>query len=94
VGSARDTSLDVAGQTRQTLEQIERSLDALGTGKTRLLSAQVFLTDMGRKAEMDAVWNEWIGPDPGHWPQRACLGTALTGDLLVEITVVAAGSEP
>jgi enamine deaminase RidA (YjgF/YER057c/UK114 family) len=51
----------------------------------------VFLTDMGRKAEMDLVWNEWLGPNPEHWPQRACLGTALTGDLLVEITVVAAG---
>jgi enamine deaminase RidA (YjgF/YER057c/UK114 family) len=93
VGSARDTTLDVAGQTRQTLEQIERSLAALGTDKTRLLSAQVFLTDMRRKAEMDAVWNEWIGPNPDHWPQRACLGTALTGELLVEITVVAAGRQ-
>lgn len=93
VGSARDTSQDLKGQTRQTLESIEESLRALGSDKTRLLSAQVFITNMSRKAEMDAAWNEWIGPDPRHWPQRACLGTALTGDLLVEVTVVAAAGE-
>lgn len=90
VGSAKNTHLDLADQTRETLDVIEQSLLALGSDKTRLLSAQVFLTDMSRKAEMDEVWNAWVGPNPDHWPQRACLGTALTGDLLVEVTVVAA----
>jgi enamine deaminase RidA (YjgF/YER057c/UK114 family) len=90
VGSARNTRLDLKDQTRETLQVIEQSLMALGSDKTRLLSAQVFLTDMNRKAEMDEVWNAWIGPNPEHWPQRACLGTALTGDLLVEVTVIAA----
>ena len=68
VGSARDTRLDLKGQTRETLENIEKSLRALGSDKTRLLSAQVFITDMSRKAEMDEAWNEWVGPNPEHWP--------------------------
>ena len=93
VGSARNTRLDLKDQTREALQVVEQSLLALGSDKTRLLSAQVFLTDMTRKAEMDEVWNAWIGPNPEHWPQRACLGTALTGDLLVEITVIAAARD-
>jgi enamine deaminase RidA (YjgF/YER057c/UK114 family) len=90
VGTARRAGLDLPDQTREALHAIEQSLNELGSDKTRLLSAQVFLTDMSRKAEMDAVWNQWIGPNPDHWPQRACVGAPLTGDLLVEITVVAA----
>jgi enamine deaminase RidA (YjgF/YER057c/UK114 family) len=91
VGSAqRTTHLGLPEQLRETLEVLDRSLAALGSDKTRLLSAQVFLTDMAHKPAMDELWNEWLGPNPEHWPQRACLGTALTGTLLVEITVIAA----
>jgi len=39
------------------------------------------------KAEMDAVWCEWI-PDDG-WPCRACVGTSLAPGDLVEIKVTA-----
>ena len=47
VGTAQDTSLDLKGQTRQTLENIEKSLRALGSDKTRLLSAQPDVTVVG-----------------------------------------------
>ena len=87
VATAADTALDVAGQTEQTLAAIDRNLANCGTDRTRILSATVYLADIARKAEMDAVWNAWIGPD--NWPQRACVGAALHGDTVVEITVVA-----
>ena len=90
VGAAGQPGLGFADQMRATLAVLDNSLAALGTDKTRLLTAQVFLTDMANKTAMDEMWNAWLGPNPDHWPQRACLGTALTGDLLVEITVVAA----
>src|SRR5262245_19060628 len=68
-------SLSLPEQTRQVLARIDQNLSDAGSDKTRLLSATVYLTDISRKAEMDEVWNEWIGPD--HWPQRACVQVAL-----------------
>ncbi len=88
VATAADTTQDVAGQTEQTLAAIDRNLAECGTDKTRILSATVYLVDITRKAEMDAVWNAWIGP--GNWPQRACIGVELAGDDLVEIVITAA----
>jgi hypothetical protein len=44
---------------------------------------------MSTKAEMDEVWCEWIG-DAENWPQRACVGADLAGNVLVEIVTVAA----
>ena len=40
------------------------------------------------KAEMDAVWCDWM-PDDG-WPCRACVGTDLAPGDLVEIKLTAA----
>lgn len=44
---------------------------------------------MPDKPKMDKVWCEWLGENPEHWPQRACLGVALEGDVLIEVTVTA-----
>ena len=89
VATAGDDRLDITGQTRQTLAAIDQNLAEMGSDKTRIVSAQVFLVDMSEKAAMDAVWCDWIGPDPANWPQRACVGTALAGATRVEITVTA-----
>ncbi len=80
-------SPSVAEQTRQVLARIEENLREAGSDKTRLLSATVYLTDIARKAEMDEVWNEWIGSE--QWPQRACVQVGLSPGVLVEITVIA-----
>ena len=91
VATCPDKSVkDVEGQTRATLAAIDRHLAALGSGKDRLINATVYVTDIARKAEMDKAWNEWIGPDPANWPQRACIGVALAPGDLVEIVVIAA----
>jgi enamine deaminase RidA (YjgF/YER057c/UK114 family) len=90
VATSDDESGDVQAQARRCLELLDESLAAAGTDKTRLVSAQVFLADMSTKAAFDAVWNPWIGSDPAHWPQRACVGAALAGRCLVEIILLAA----
>lgn len=92
VSNARDSALDFPGQMTQALALLDVSLVAMGTDKTRLLSVQVFLADLGDKPAMDAAWRAWLGPDPAHWPQRACLGVALSDGLLVEIVAVAAAA--
>lgn len=78
----------VTEQTRAALEQIDANLNEVGTDKHRIVEAVVYLTDMSRKAEMDAVWCEWIPGD--GWPCRACIGTDLAPGDLVEIKVTAA----
>jgi len=77
----------VAEQTRAALETIEANLKEAGSDKHRIVEALVYLADMATKAEMDAVWCDWI-PDDG-WPCRACVGTDLAPGNLVEIKVTA-----
>lgn len=89
VATSSDTALDIVGQTRLTLDTIARNLEELGSDKTRIASAQVFIANMVDKPKMDEVWCEWLGDNPEHWPQRACLGVDLEGDVLIEVTVTA-----
>jgi enamine deaminase RidA (YjgF/YER057c/UK114 family) len=77
----------IAEQTKATLTTIAANLVEAGTDKHHIVEALVYLTDMSKKAEMDAVWCDWI-PD-GAWPCRACVGTDLAPGDLVEIKVTA-----
>lgn len=85
VATAKGTT--VTEQTRAALAQIEANLEEAGTDKHHIVEALVYLTDMSNKAEMDAVWCDWI-PDDG-WPCRACVGTDLAPGNRVEIKVTA-----
>jgi enamine deaminase RidA (YjgF/YER057c/UK114 family) len=87
VATAGGQGSTVAEQTRATLAQLETNLLEAGSGKERTVEAVVYLTDMNAKAEMDAVWCDWI--PAGGWPNRACVGTALAPGDLVEIKVTA-----
>lgn len=89
VATDQSSAEGVAEQTRRTLAALDKNLNDAGSSKNHILQATVYLTDMTAKADMDAVWCDWIG-DQTNWPQRACVGTALAGDTLVEITVTAA----
>lgn len=88
-GQVGEPSGDVSEQTRQVLAKIDRLLTEAGTDKTRILSATIWLKDMGDFAKMNAVWDGWV--PAGHTPARATGESALaTPDYLVEIIVVAA----
>jgi enamine deaminase RidA (YjgF/YER057c/UK114 family) len=87
---ADDMSAGLEGQTKQILAKFDEYLRTAGTDKTRLLSATIFLTDLSRKAEMDAAWKRWLSPE--SFPARATVGVADLGeDTLVEIMITAAG---
>ncbi|MDX1430863.1 MAG: RidA family protein [Gammaproteobacteria bacterium] len=88
VATAAEAGASVTAQTRRTLEKIDANLADAGSDRARILSATVYLTDIAAKAEMDAVWCEWIGGED-NWPQRACVQAALAPGTLVEITVIA-----
>ncbi|OMH36155.1 Rid family hydrolase [Motiliproteus sp. MSK22-1] len=89
VATSSDTRLDMSGQVKDTLDTIEKNLIELGSGKNRIISAQVYIARMADKPIMDNIWKSWIGDYPEDWPQRACLGVNLEGDTLIEVTVMA-----
>lgn len=68
-------SASLQEQTRQVLARIEQNLRDAGSGKTRLLSATVFLADIAKKAELDEVWNAWIEPEQGPSGPACRLGS-------------------
>ncbi|PVE25699.1 hypothetical protein DC522_05125 [Microvirga sp. KLBC 81] len=79
----------VTGQTRDVLAQIEQSLTEIGSDKTKLLQATIWLTDMASYDEMNAVWDAWV--TPGHTPARACVQARLADPgYALEIQVIAA----
>ncbi|MGB5082164.1 MAG: RidA family protein [Burkholderiales bacterium] len=86
---ADDLSLDVGGQTRQVLKKIDALLAASGTSKAKLLCANVWLTDIRNRDEMNAAWTAWA--DPANLPARATVEAKLADPrMLVEIMVVCA----
>jgi len=89
VATAESTEACIEIQTITTLEKIERNLIELGSNKNKIISAQVYLANISDKAVMDKLWCEWLGSNPEHWPQRACLGVNLEGSILIEVSVTA-----
>ena len=86
---ADDTSQATAGQTKQVLAKIDALLKAAGTDKSKLLSANVWLPDIGNFAEMNSAWDAWVSP--GNTPARATVEARLANPkYLVEIMVTAA----
>jgi enamine deaminase RidA (YjgF/YER057c/UK114 family) len=86
---AADPSLDVPGQTRQILDAIDVLLAEAGTDKTRVLSATIYLADIGAFAQMNSVWDSWV--PKGHTPARATVEARLAAPAYkVEIQLVAA----
>ena len=84
-----DTSKDVTGQTEEVLAKIEKLLKQVGTDKSRLISAQIFLRDMADFAGMNAAWERWVAP--GCTPARATIEAKLANaDYRVEIMAIAA----
>jgi enamine deaminase RidA (YjgF/YER057c/UK114 family) len=88
VAVSPDKTPSVYDQTRLALAAIDRSLAEAGSDKSRILTATVFLVDMGRKSEVNRAWDEWVARDAA--PMRACIGATLEGEDLVEIVVQAA----
>ncbi len=86
---AEDTAQDIAGQTREVLGHVDRLLAEVGSDKSRILSAQIYIASMADFPGMNAVWDEWVVP--GHTPPRATVEAKLANPAcLVEVVIVAA----
>lgn len=84
-----NTAADAQGQTTDVLAQIDAVLAEIGTDKTKLVDATVYLADMADYAAMNAAWDVWVAP--GSAPARATVQALLAKpEWKVEIKVVAA----
>ncbi len=80
---------DIRGQTEDVLQQVEHWLVQAGSDKSRILQAQIFLTDIGEIGVMNEVWDAWVVP--GTAPPRATVQAALANPTYrIEIVVTAA----
>lgn len=86
---ADDASADIQGQTAQILATIDALLARVGSDKSRILMAQIFLADLADFAGMNKVWDAWVVP--GQTPPRATVQAALAKpEWKIEMVVTAA----
>jgi 2-iminobutanoate/2-iminopropanoate deaminase len=78
---------DIAGQTRQTLENIKTCLQAAGTSVENVLKTTCYLADLSEKQAFDDVYVRFFSVNP---PARACFAVAALGPgVKVEIETIA-----
>ncbi len=84
-----DTACDMESQIAQILQQAEVTLGAIGSDKSRILSATIYITHQDNVAVLNSVWTDWL--PAGCAPSRACVKVELLDPaMLVEIAFVAA----
>ena len=80
---------DIRGQTEDVLAQVEQRLIEAGSDKSRILRAQIYLSDIGEIGAMNEVWDAWVVP--GSTPPRATVQAPLADPgWHIEIVVTAA----
>jgi enamine deaminase RidA (YjgF/YER057c/UK114 family) len=86
---AEKTGADITGQMLEVLGHVDRLLAEAGSDKTRILSCQIYISDMAHFAAMNQVWDAWVAP--GNSPPRATVQARLANPAcLVEVVVTAA----
>jgi enamine deaminase RidA (YjgF/YER057c/UK114 family) len=76
-GVTPDPVGDIKTQTQQVLDRIDHLLQTTGSHKSKLLTAQVWLSDMRMFEDHNAVWNKWV--DPVNAPVRSCTRPISSG---------------
>lgn len=85
----KNAGASVEEQTKEILESIEELLEEVGSGKDKMLFANVWLSDIKDVEVFNSLWDEWV-PE-GQAPARACVEARLVSDgFNVEVSVIAA----
>ena len=86
-----ETPDDIQGQTRQTLLNLKRVLEAGGSSLENVIKVNIFLVDVNDRPALNEVYQEFFPKNP---PGRTCFGGAqFGGNVLVEIECVAVVNE-
>ena len=84
-----ESGTDIATQAQAVFAQAERTLALVGSDKSRLLMATIYLKHMSARAAFNAAWQAWL-PE-GCAPARVCVSAEMASpDYLVEIAFTAA----
>ncbi|KAB8313535.1 RidA family protein [Erwinia endophytica] len=80
---------DAQAQTANALAVIDRTLTQLGSDKSRILDATIFLVNKEDFPAMNRAWDAWVSP--GNAPVRCTVQAGLMNPKYrVEIKIVAA----
>ncbi|WP_241578630.1 RidA family protein [Rosenbergiella nectarea] len=80
---------DAFAQTENALAVIDRILARVGSDKSKILDATIFLTDHADFAVMNQAWDAWVSP--GNAPVRCTVLAGLVDPRYkVEIKIIAA----
>ncbi len=88
-GTVADTLPATArAQTEEILAKIDALLAVAGSNKSKIVYAQIWVSDIRLRDEMNQAWLAWVDPD--NLPARACVQAALANpQMSVEIAVTA-----
>lgn len=90
-GQVADATLqqDARAQSEEIFGMIDRLLAEVGSDKTKILSAQIWLADMSDYDAMNEAWSVWV--PQGHTPARATVESKLASpEYKVEVKIIAA----
>lgn len=87
VATSPDKSLDIAGQTLAALGVLEGYLKEAGLDRTRIVKAEIVVTDHDNKPAFDRAWASWM-PD-GQGPVRSFVQSVMPEGDLIEIIITA-----
>ena len=80
---------DMEGQSRAALDQLQRSLEAVGAGFSDVVSANRFVTDLGDQDSLNKVWGEYFGDSKPTTTTVQVVELATDPRCLVEINAIA-----
>ncbi len=80
---------DMEGQSRAALDQLRRSLEAVGAGFSDVVSANRFVTDLGDQDSLNKVWAEYFGDSKPTTTTVQVVELATDPRCLVEINAIA-----
>ena len=78
---------DIQAQTRQTLENLKKALEAAGASLDDVIKTTIFLSDFANYKGMNTVYNEFFGDHPAARSTVRC--DLVLPTLLVEIEAIA-----
>ena len=88
VAVSPDRTADIRAQTRGTLGVLDRYLAEAGLDRTRIVKAEVVVTDHDNKPAFDEVWASWM--PAGYGPVRSFVESRMPEGDLIEIIITAA----
>lgn len=80
---------DMGGQTRVALENLKRSLDAVGATFADIVTANRFVTDLSDQDAMNKVWAEFFGDSKPTTTTVQVVRLATDPRCLIEVNAVA-----